>query len=60
MKNTFKAGVETKQHQHYEAISKTIGRDARPTQKLNPPHFEDATISLKKPGLFWLGAIVRG
>lgn len=59
MKNEFKQGIPTKQHQHYEAISKTIGRDARPTQKLNPPVFEDATISLHKKGLFWLNAIIR-
>lgn len=59
MKNEFKQGIPTKQHQNYEAISRTIGRDARPVQKLTPPVFEDAVISLKKPGIFWLGAIIR-
>lgn len=42
MKNEFKQGIETKQHQHYEAISATIGRDARPVKQLNPPVFEEA------------------
>lgn len=59
MKNEFKQGIPTKQHQNYEAISRTIGRDARPVQKLNPPVFEDATVSMERKGLFWLGAIVR-
>lgn len=59
MKNTFKNNIPTKQHQNYEAMSKSIGRDAKPTQSLNPPHFEDATISLRKKGLFWYNALVR-
>lgn len=40
--NKFKNNIETKQHLHYEAMSKDIGRDAKPKTKLNPPVFEEA------------------
>jgi hypothetical protein len=40
-----------------DAISLTIGRDARPKQRLNPPVFEDAKIDFtQRLGLF----VVKG
>lgn len=60
MKNEFKQGIPTKQHQNYEAISRTIGRDARPVQKLNPPVFEVDLKTSRTPFVAFMHSIVKG
>jgi hypothetical protein len=34
----------------YKSLSETIGRDASPKRKLNPPVFEENLVSLYQPG----------
>lgn len=35
---------------NYKAISETIGRDASPKRKLNPPVFAYEPVSISQPG----------
>jgi len=49
MKNHFKNGIEPA----LDVISSTIGRDAKPIRKLNPPKFEESLISLHNPNIAW-------
>ena len=57
--NKFKNGIETKQHQNYEAISATIGRDARPVRKLTPPVFETDLKTAHTPNIAFMHSVVR-
>ncbi len=47
--NRFKNSI----HPAKDAISQTIGRDAKPVRKLTPPVFEDAQIDFTNKGIFW-------
>lgn len=58
--NKFKNGIETKQHQNYEAISQTIGRDARPVRKLKPPVFEEDLKTAHTPNIAFMHSVVKG
>lgn len=65
MKNEFKGGIEpTKQAQFKptdkSVMVKTTGRNCDEYHVRNVPQFEIATVSLKRKGLFWLGAISLG
>lgn len=52
--NQFKKGNEPAK----DAISQTIGRDARPVRKLTPPVFEDAKIDFWNPNVM-LGLSIK-
>lgn len=45
--NTFKQNISPAK----DAISQTIGRDAKPTRTLNPPIFEEAKIDFWNPNI---------
>lgn len=51
--NTFKQNREPEKQvpDNYDKMSKLIGRDARPVQRLNPPVFEEDLRQTKTTGI---------
>jgi hypothetical protein len=42
-----------------KVMQKMLGRDVSEKLNRNPPTFEDATISMYRPGIKWLGVFCK-
>lgn len=53
-KNTMKTNSFKNNNQPAkDVISQTIGRDAKPVRRLNPPVFEEERIDFTNPNITW-------